>query len=387
MNVLEQRREDALVAAKRIITNAKTAGRSLTDSERQTVQSKMDEAEALLPQIKQAREDHELREKLSAAFRGDAPANGAGRFSAKSAAEPLARQMNPAGLKALAPSGIEIAPAGLTERRPVELGRVGTSLLDAIPVQVLRDPPTFSYLKQTTRTNNAAPVADGATKPTSIYGVQRVEDRLRVIAHLSEPVPKFWLEDSNDLRSFLESELAYGLDLAVERQVLAGDGAGENLRGLLNTSGIQLQSWSVDGYETIRRALTKLQVAGTTEPVVALSPLDFEAMNLVRSTTGEFIATDAAFTSGTGGGASVPIGPPLPVAWGARVVLSTALTAGQGLVFDSSAVQLYTDGKVGVEWDSSTGFDRNEVHARFEGRFGLAVKRPLSVVSVDMSAA
>lgn len=379
-------RTTLLSDAQRVITRAKDAGRAMTANERATVRDALDKVKSLDTATDAATSD-DLRQRLADVLR-DGPSRGkSGIFSAKSAAPAIADKISADGRKALAPSGVEVAPAGLTERQPIEIGRVGTSLLATIPAQVVTDPPTYAYLRQTSRTNNAALVASGGTKPTSAYGLTRVEDRLRVIAHLSEPVDKYWLEDADDLRVFIEDEMTYGLDLAVEQQVLNGDGTGEDNRGILQTSGIQTQAWSVDGYETVRKALTKLQIAGAQEFMVALSPVDFEVMNLVRSTSGEFLATDANYAADAGGATAPPYGPAALRSWGARIVLSTALTAGQGVAFDPNAVTLYTDGQVGVEWNTSVGFTTNEVLARCEGRFGVAVKRPLSVVSVDMSAA
>ena len=51
---------------------------------------------------------------------------------------------------------------------------------------------TASYLRQSVRTNAAAPVAVGAVKPTSTYSLESVPVQLQVFAHLSEavdPVP------------------------------------------------------------------------------------------------------------------------------------------------------------------------------------------------------
>jgi hypothetical protein len=62
---------------------------------------------------------------------------------------------------------------------------------------------SFEYYKQTTRTNGAAVVADGSTKPTSTLTVTPVEDRCRVIAHLSEAISNRLLFDHQSLRSCL----------------------------------------------------------------------------------------------------------------------------------------------------------------------------------------
>ena len=48
----------------------------------------------------------------------------------------------------------------------------------------------YAHLRQTTRSNNAAVVAEGAVKPTSVYSVTRIENSLVAVAHLSEAVPR-----------------------------------------------------------------------------------------------------------------------------------------------------------------------------------------------------
>ena len=100
------------------------------------------------------------------------------------------------------------------------LGKPALSLLDVIPV-VQHAIPEFAYMRQTVRTNNAAVVAAGALKPTSVYTVTRVENSLAVIAHLSEGIPRHWLIDTPSLEAFLAGELEFGLQQAVEAKVLA----------------------------------------------------------------------------------------------------------------------------------------------------------------------
>ena len=69
------------------------------------------------------------------------------------------------GQKALAPSGATIVGQEFV-RDPVALGQVAQSLLDVLPVKQHAS-TEYAYLRQTVRTNNAAVVAEGATKPTS----------------------------------------------------------------------------------------------------------------------------------------------------------------------------------------------------------------------------
>ena len=110
-------------------------------------------------------------------------------------------------------------------------------------------------------------VAEGATTPSSIYSVTRIEGALVVVAHLSEGIPRFGLLDNSALETFVENELQYGLQVAVEAKVLA------DVNG---TSGIQTQTYSTSVLTTLRNGLTKLEIAGYAAGSLALHPRGLE---------------------------------------------------------------------------------------------------------------
>jgi hypothetical protein len=74
-----------------------------------------------------------------------------------------------------------------------------------------------------------------------------------VVAHLSEAIPRYWLLDQVSLETFIESELEYGLRLAVEAKLLA------DING---TSGIQTQAYATSVLTVLRKSITKLEAAG-----------------------------------------------------------------------------------------------------------------------------
>lgn len=280
-------------------------------------------------------------------------------------------------LKAVTP-GFSFGVAVNTQ--PVAKGRPATSLLDLIPARALgAGVRTFSFMRQTTRTNNAAPVAAGALKPTSVYGLESVEDSLKVIAHLSEPMNQYDLEDNANLARFIEDELRYGLASAVTAQLLTGDGTGENLEGLTVASGTQTQAYVTSPIVTARAALTKLEVVGLTGLAYVLHPSDWaDIETATASGSGEFLLQ----------GAGAPIDSIERRLWGVRVVTDVAITAGTGLLIAEDAVELATDGRVKVEWAAAADdFTKNLVRARCEGRFEVALGRPLGVVELDLTAA
>lgn len=296
---------------------------------------------------------------------------------AKALAGTLAARMMPEGAKALLPAGSIVGdvPMGAS---PVSLGYAARGLLNVLPSVVTA--PTFAYLRQLTRTNNAAPVASGALKPTSPLTLSRVEGRLRVIAHLSEAVDSYWLSDNASLQSFVSSELVYGIAQAVETQVLSGSGVGENLTGFANVSGIQVQAYATSPIITARTALTKVEsLYGTASGYFVLSPADWQTIETATLTAGAYVLADA--------GQNVPVNSAARRLWGQPVYTTTGQAAGTGWFVNTDACALNTDGAVQVKWSESTGedFSRNQVRARVEGRFDLSVYKPAGIVKLTLT--
>lgn len=241
----------------------------------------------------------------------------------------------------------------------------------------------FSFIRQTARTNNAAVVGDGGTKPTSLYTTQEIDDHYRVIAHLSEPVPQRFFQDDGALADFLGNEMANGLSQALENEALNGDGTaaafGDDTRmtGILNTSGIQSQAYAINLLTTTRKALTLLQAAGVTPTAWVLHPTDAEAFDLLREGTG-----DGAFLLG-GPGANA--GQNL---WTIPRITSVSLTPGSAILADWTAAKIVPRQEATLHIDTGgTLFQKNQVQFRMEGRYGIAVKQPRSFVTVDLTAA
>ncbi len=154
----------------------------------------------------------------------------AGRKSASELASRFART----GAKSLVSTGATLATVPMAPE-PIAQGIIPTSVLEAIPL-VLRDTPTYRYLRQVVRTNNAAIVPRGETKPTSVVTVEPIDGELQVIAHLSEYIHEYDLNDSTSLQQFIATQLFFMLREALEAEVLNGDGTPGHFRGLLTTS-------------------------------------------------------------------------------------------------------------------------------------------------------
>lgn len=243
----------------------------------------------------------------------------------------------------------------------------------------------FEYLRHTVRTNNAAPVADNAVKPTSPMTVDPVEDRARVIAHLSEPVPIRLFADHNELEAWLDSEMAEGVLDAVEAQAIRGNGTGENMTGLLSTAGTTAVVFDTDIPTTLRSAVTALQLIGATPNGWVLHPNDAQAIDLLRFQWGGADAADAGFLldgyqNGNTGSGNV-FGPTTP-----RVV-SSSVPEGTAVLGDWNQLRLFVREDVRLDIDAGGElFTKNQAIVRAEARIGVGVLKPSSFAVVDLTA-
>jgi HK97 family phage major capsid protein len=297
-------------------------------------------------------------------------------FRAKAATIHIASKMaDPSGAKALASSGDVITGTPL-DTTIYEQGRVANSALAILPFK--QRPVQYQYLRQTVRDNNAAPVAVGQLKPESKYGLTSIDGKLTVIAHVSEPTPEYWLLDNQSLQGFVQTEMQYGLERAVEGQVIGGDGTGENLTGILGTSGVVDIPFDTDPTTTVRTGITALELLGYAGGGIILHPLAWQQIELSRRADG---------TPDLGSG--IPVDRAAQRLWGLRIAVSNAVPVGTGILFDLGALAVTGDGNVRTQWSSGVAddFSRNQVRARTEGRFGLDVYRPNGIVKLDLDAA
>lgn len=384
---LKQQRAAAYARAKSIID---AAGPTLTATEQRDFDAAVAEVKRLDVELKRAGEQKARADALGAlddpggVTPGSPGAAGAGRFLAltghgrKSHARDIAGRML-ATSAAVDPLSKALVGAGVvTTDVPmlgvVPLGRVPASLLEVLPLTP-RQTPSYRYLRQSGRTNNAAVVAPGGLKPTSPVSVTPIDASLAVVAHLSEALDRYLLGDAEELSRFTSDELLYGLGLALEALVLNG-AAGTGIVGLNATSGIQAVPFTASPLVTLRSGITALETAGHEAGVLVLNPTDWEAIETSRNASGQFDLDG-------------PVDRAARRAWGVQVVTANAVPTGTALAIDTNAVGLSTDtAGIEVKWSDSTSddFSKNQLRARVEGRFQLDVYQPLGVARLDLSA-
>jgi HK97 family phage major capsid protein len=252
---------------------------------------------------------------------------------------------------------------------PYRIEPTPTSFLEILPA--IQRGVVYRYMRQTVRSNNAAPVAPGGLKPTSTYALSPVDGRLHVIAHVSDPMDKYVLSDGPSLTQFVQLEMVEGLHPAVEGQLLNGDGTGENLRGIANTSGIQTQPLVSDAILTARSAITKVEVLGFTPYYFVMNPLDWQAVETTQ-------LAQVGVLNREGSRNGLPVDMAARSLSGVPVTVTTGVPCGTGYLLSSGVAQVATDGHIDTEWSSAINddFGRNQVRLRVEGRFDLAVTHP-----------
>ena len=208
------------------------------------------------------------------------------------------------------------------------------NVLDLIP-RLTTESDVIEWVQETTFTNNAAMVAEATattgttgTKPESALAYSAQTTPVRTLAHWV-PVTNKMLGDALQIRGIINSRLLLGLQLALETQIVSGDGTGENFLGILNNN-INVQALGTDNVlDAIFKGRTLVRVTGKARPsAVVMHPNNWQSARLARENS----------ATGTLGG--YLMGPPSMVGantlWGLPVVESEAMPAGTALVGDFS---------------------------------------------------
>lgn len=258
------------------------------------------------------------------------------------------------------------------------------------------DSDSVDYVVETGYVNNAAAVPEASTdaaigsgspavdaeaaglKPQSRLSYEKKDAVVKTIAHWVAATKKS-LADVARLRTVVEARLRRGLDDVLEDQIIDGDAVGENLLGILRTPGVQHQSSDTGPLvENILRAITKVRLAFFEPTAVALNPLDFQDIRLLRD--------DSGASAGTGG---YLFGPPSQAGattiWGVMSVTGAQFPQGQPLTGDFRVAEfLIREGIQVLASDSHADFFvRNLVAILAEMRGALVVPQPEAFCEVS----
>jgi HK97 family phage major capsid protein len=274
------------------------------------------------------------------------------------------------------------------------LGRYPTVVQNLISIRQT-DSDTVEFVRQLTQLDAAANVAESQTtdgptanittgeleyptnggyKPLGDFTFERVSQTVKTMA-VAVGATKRSLSDAAQLRGIINQELREDLADHLESQIFTGDGTGENLTGIKNTSGILTQAFATDILTTTRQAITNLATNGKQRPTAwVFHPSDWEAIELLKDSNGQYYY----------GG---PIGRGTPRLWGVPVVESYHISAGIAYLANWRKAVLWDreQDSISMTDSHSDWFLRNMVAILAEKRVAFGLIRPSAFVEVALS--
>jgi HK97 family phage major capsid protein len=224
---------------------------------------------------------------------------------------------------------VGFTPETFRTGRLVEAALAPIQVIDLIPPGAT-DQAAIVYMEETTATNAATEIAESvegtlAVYPESALGFTERTSTVRKIATFL-PVTDEQLEDVSFIQSFINQRLGFFLRQRLDLQLLQGNGAAPNLRGILNVVNVQTQAKGADPTpDAIFKAMTLVRVTGRANPSgVILHPNDWQSIRLLRTADGVYIWGSPSDTA------------PERI-WGLPVAQADVITENTGLVGDFRA--------------------------------------------------
>lgn len=240
---------------------------------------------------------------------------------------------------------------------------------------------SISYLKEAAYTNSAAETAEGSVKPESKMEFSEADAPVRTIPHFIR-VTKQLADDAPALAAYINSRMMYGLNRRIEKQLLVGDGTGQNLKGIFASGNYTVHGFTEDNMpaastvlDLIRRCAATMRKGGYTANVVFLNPMDFDTLRGMKDSNG-------AYLMGSPLQAGTDIRP-----WGLRVIESPEVTEGKFMVADTvMGATVYNRQEPTIEMfeQDSDNVQKNLYTIRCECRMAFAVETANAFIGGDL---
>lgn len=236
-------------------------------------------------------------------------------------------------------------------------------LLPSIPISS----NMYEFTRELAWTNNAAETAEGDVKPESSLTFQLAQAPVVTIAHFIK-ASKQILEDANALAAYIDLRMRDGVETRIDKQLLQGDGVGQNLSGLLKSGNYTAFTPASNdtALDTINTVKYLIFAADYAPSAVLMNPLTWGTIERLKDANDNYVI----------GNPNNVLGATL---WGLPVVTSNHVP--QGKVHISAIEQLATVADrsgVVVEMfeQDSDNVQRNLVTIRAEARMALGVEKP-----------
>lgn len=273
-------------------------------------------------------------------------------------------------------STLDVAQTQYDPNYVAQMGTQEPTVADLL-VQGETTAAVIKYLAETTFSNAAQEVTEGALKPLEDIQYTPMTEEVATIADFI-PVPKQTLADVPQIDTEFRTRLRYSVQYRLDRQILVGDGVDPNLQGIMNRTYVQTYARAstesnIEAVLTGAAMVEGSEGAGFANPTaIVMHPKDWLKIRLAQGTTGTFIL----------GPVNTAIMKQLD---GIPVVTTTAMTLHTALVgaFRPYATLLMREGlAVTMSTEHDDYFRRNLVALLAELRAAIKVTRPSAFCKV-----
>lgn len=263
-----------------------------------------------------------------------------------------------------------------SERRPgIVEGAFRLFTIEDLLTKIPTSQPSIEWVRENVFTNAAAETAEGAQKPQSSITFTPGTMPVSTVAHWIK-ISRQLAMDNAALAAYINRRMVYGVNLRVENQLLVGNGVAPNINGLLNAGNFTAHGYTAatltaaglanNRFDLIGVAMGDAALADYPADTVILNTGDWWKLRLAKDSQGRYLLGDP-------GSAAVP------QLFGASVVASNAMTAGQVWIGNlAQAATLWIREGVTVEMSDSdeNNFQLNLITIRAERRVALTVEKP-----------
>lgn len=264
---------------------------------------------------------------------------------------------------------------GLLDQQPLRIA--------ALFAQGTTDGLTVRYIQEDSYTQAATAVAEGASKPAADLSVSEVDATVRKIAVYTK-VTEEMADDFSQMQSYVNARLGYMVQALEDNHLLNGSGSSNQIKGILNFTGLQTVSGATSATDALARAIAYVRGAngaGFVEPdAVIIHPLDYLNLKLTRDGNNQYQGGGPFF-------GQYGVGPYSNVGsiWGLPAVITTAIAQGTALTGAFKfAAQIFR--RMGLTIESTNSdqddFIKNLMTIRAEERLALACYKPAAFASV-----
>lgn len=225
------------------------------------------------------------------------------------------------------------------------------------------------YIEETSFTNAAAPVAEGAAKPKSDKVFTPRTSIVRTIAHYFK-MSKQTFDDLPFLASQVEANGVWGIQTVEDNQLLNGSGAPPNLQGfnvVATAAAAPLPATGATLVDAVGTAIFQLAALGFIADGSVVNPVDWGHVAMLKNIQGNYIFSNP-LDYATGGRI-----------WGTRLVASANQAAGTfvtGAFQGHSQILDREDVNVNIANQNEDDFIKNMVTILIEERLALVIYQP-----------